>query len=167
MSSSYRLAYRDPARRRGSAGAVDDGAVKPPLTSLVDVMTILLVFLLHTFSVDGQLVTPSTDLELPLSTSRQRATPALSVELTSGGILVDGRHLGGTAAGAGADSLLVGPLYEELQRITAATGTGGQPQPISIMCDRRLGFHVLKRVVHTCSIAGYGDFSLLVRNGER
>jgi hypothetical protein len=51
---------------RGMANAEIDGTFRPQLTSLIDVMTILLVFLIKSFSVDGNLITPSDDLILPV-----------------------------------------------------------------------------------------------------
>jgi biopolymer transport protein ExbD len=45
--------------------------IKPQLTSLIDVMTILLVFLLKSFSVEGNLISVSTDMNLAESTSRK------------------------------------------------------------------------------------------------
>ena len=66
----------------------------PPLTSLVDMMTILLVFLLQSFSAEGQLVTPSKDLELAESTSKKSQKPSLMIEVTHNSVLVDGRVIG-------------------------------------------------------------------------
>jgi len=48
--------------RRPTAGGHSNGVAKPQLTSLVDMLTILLVFLLKSFSVEGYLVSAATDL---------------------------------------------------------------------------------------------------------
>lgn len=59
-----------------------DGTVRPQLTSLVDVMTILLVFLIKSFSSEGSLVTPAADLVLPVSTSEETPRVRSSIEIT-------------------------------------------------------------------------------------
>ncbi len=130
-----------------------------PLTSLVDMMTILLVFLLHSFSVDGQIVTPSSDLELPASTSNQSAHPAVRVEVTTTGINVEGQPVVSLAELAG-DDLRIDAL------LAALTASGAAPATISIHCDRRHDFRILKRVLRTCHEAGCDDLSLLVLREE-
>ena len=80
------LATRVSASRPRPADGDLGSAPRPQLTSLVDLMVILLVFLLKSFSVEGQLVTPATDLQLPTSQVREVARPALSVEVTTAGI---------------------------------------------------------------------------------
>jgi biopolymer transport protein ExbD len=130
-----------------------------PLTSLVDMMTILLVFLLHNFSVDGQIVTPSADLELPPSSSVVAARPALRVEVSTVGINVEGRPVVALADLAG-DDLRIDAL------LTALVVDGAPPAAISIHCDRRLDFRLLKRVLRTCHEAGCDNLSLLVLREE-
>ncbi len=148
-------AARAAAGRTGAALAV----AKPQLTSLVDALTILLVFLLKSFSADGELVTPSCDLVLPTSTSRERPLPTVSIEIAAGRICVDGDPL--PPSGAATDSLMIPALAERLQAITRATGTADRPHEVTIQCDRRVSFAVVKQVMHTCARSGYGDFGLL------
>jgi len=135
-----------------------NGHTRPQLTSLVDMMVILLVFLLKSFSVEGQLVSASPDLELPRSTAETVAEPELSIEVTTTGINLDGARVAGFPATATMDSLVIAPLYDALMDLAVVTET----QPITIQCDRRIDFAVLKRVLFTCNQAEYDDLSLLV-----
>lgn len=141
------------APRRLSAGE----AVRPPLTSLVDMMVILLVFLLKSFSVDGQLVTPAADLQLPPSSCEVVAEPALGVEVTLAGINLEGEPVASLPAGE--DSLLIPELEAALRNARGASVA----RRANVQCDRRVDFAVLKRVLATCSAAGYDDLSLLVQ----
>ncbi len=134
-----------------------NGIARPQLTSLVDMMVILLVFLLKSFSVEGQLVTPSPDLHLPESAATTPVESALSLEVTTGGIVLDGRHVADLPT-ASTDSLLIAPLASALRDL----GPGGEGQALSIQCDRRVDFAVLKRVLFTCDRTGHDDLSLLV-----
>ncbi len=65
----------------------EEAIFKPQLTSLIDVMTILLVFLIKSFSVSGNLVTPSKDLVLPTSDSKKTAKNIPSSEISKTHIL--------------------------------------------------------------------------------
>jgi len=133
------------------------GADSPPLTSLVDMMTILVVFLLVNFSVQGELASSADTLRLPESASRLRAEPALSIEVGPRAISVDGRPVVDLAAAG--DSLLIAPLAAALRR----AAPGAPPRRVTLQCDRDLDFSVLKRVIHTCSASGIADFALLVQ----
>jgi biopolymer transport protein ExbD len=136
----------------------DTGICKPQLTSLIDVMTILLVFLMKSFSVEGNLITPSPDLELPLSTSRNAPEPVTTLEITSSIVTSDGETVADVAAFVKSDSLLIPPLSDWLRlRHTQAT------REIMLQADRHIPFNVLKRVMYTCSKEGFDDFTILVQ----
>jgi len=126
-------------------------------------MTILVVFLLVNFSVEGEIFTPSRDVCLPGSESRVPARPALSVEVSLSGISVDGEPVAALAATMEGDAMLIAPLKEMLA--SRRLGATGLP-PLTIQCDRAIDFRVLKKVVYTCSQAGGSDFALLVRREE-
>lgn len=126
-----------------------------PLTSLVDMMTILLVFLLHSFAIDGQIVTPAADVQLPPSRSERPTGPALRVEVTVTTVRVDGRSVAELSSLAGDDPAAVAALR-------TALAADGEPAAISIHCDRRVGFRYLKRVLRACQEAGGEDLDLLV-----
>ena len=139
-----------------------NGVAKPQLTSLVDMLTILLVFLLKSFSVEGNLVAASQDLNLPESMSIEAPTPMINVEITSKGVNIDGVQVVDLAAVVGQDSLMIVSLYDGLKDIAASSGIADQENEVTIQCDRALGFQIIKKVMYTCSQASFSDFSLLV-----
>ncbi len=151
---------------RLSSDAAAEGTFRPQLTSLVDVMTILLVFLLKSFSVEGNLVTPSADLELPLSTAQKPPKPTCTIEITRNAIASEGTIVAPLELVANQDSLLVAPLFDwmSLQRSKCEDTT--KLQEVMIQSDREIPFHVVKRVMYTCSKAGFRDFSVLVLEEE-
>jgi len=131
-------------------------AARLQLTSLVDMMVILVVFLLKSFSVEGQLVTPAADLELPESTVEVPVVAGLIVEIGLEWVRVDGRDIMATAAVA-ADSTALAGAFEDLAAAAAP--------PVTVQCDRRLDFRVLGGVLRACGRAGLEDISLLVIGG--
>jgi len=150
-----------------SAGkARSNGVAKPQLTSLVDMLTILLVFLLKSFSVEGNLVSASEDLSLPESNSQESPTPMINVEITTTSVNIDGTLVVNLAEVAGQDSLMISPLYDGLRIIATNTGIDDQQNEVTIQCDRSLDFQIVKKVMYTCAQASFADFSLLVTQEE-
>ncbi len=146
------------------SGAGDSGTFRPQLTSLIDVMTILLVFLIKSFSVEGNIVTPSPDLTLPLSSSRMPARPAYTVEITRDAVIAEGRVVADNDVLARSDSLMIPRLHEWMRGTRPEGDTTARE--VMIQSDHRVRFDVVKRVMYTCSKAGFSDFVVLVVEEE-
>src|SRR5512136_413263 len=65
------------------------GTVKLNLTSMIDMFTLMVVFLLKNYSAQGQLVTPAQGLLLPTSSIEKNAGEALSVKISQTAIMVE------------------------------------------------------------------------------
>ncbi len=145
----------------GAAGAASESAFRPQLTSLIDVMTILLVFLLKSFSVEGQLVTPSQNLQLPVS--EQKSTPEVlpNIEITTTAVRAEGIRIVENKDILQQDSLMIPPLSQWIQDYmvhTADTTT----RRIMLQTDRNVAFSIVKKVMATCSKNGFDKFDILV-----
>ena len=147
-------------------GAPDGGTFRPQLTSLIDVMTILLVFLIKSFSVEGNIITPAKDLVLPVSTSEKSPRPRCSIEITRTALLAEGQHLEAVAAIAASDTLLVPPLYSWMRLQRDKCDDSLRAPEVMIQCDREVQYAIVKKVMYTCSRAGFNDFSVLVLQEE-
>ncbi|MFW5959741.1 MAG: ExbD/TolR family protein [Chitinivibrionales bacterium] len=137
------------------------GAFRPQLTSLIDVMTILLVFLIKSFSVEGNLISPPEDLELPVSKSDKKAEPRLSLTVTKSAILHEERTLTQDKDFAESDSVLIPSLAEWIQEKGFS-----RDKTVIIEADKRLEFRILKRVMYTLSKSGLEDFQILAIRKE-
>lgn len=141
---------------RRPAGCIRPAA-RPQLTSLVDMMVILVVFLLKSFSVEGQLMTPADGLELPVTAKAAPVSAGRVIEIGPEMIRVDGSDILATAT-ATADTTA---LAAALARV-AAEDAG----VVVVQCDRRLDFAVLGHVLRACGRAGLDDLSLLALEEE-
>jgi len=135
---------------------------KPQMTSLIDILTLLLVFLIQSFSAEGNLVTPSTDLTLPMSSSKKPPKPSLMLELTHNGVVADGKQLTANESFARDPDFLVKNVYGWLMAQKVKIGKAETQRQIILQCDRDLEFNIVKRIMFTCSKAGFTDFSVLV-----
>jgi len=142
----------------------DAGTFKPQLTSLVDVMAIILVFLIKTFSTEGTIITASSDLELPVSTSVKKPTPRLSIEIGRGAVMSEGTLIASTDSYAKRDSLLIPELFKWLNR--KRTTLAENASQTLIQCDKEAPYAIVKKVMYTCSKAKFSDFSVLVIQEE-
>ena len=78
------------------------------LTSMMDMMTIILVFMIKNIDAEGQLVTQAENLVLPNSTSKvQPKEVSLTVVVDNGFVVVDNEKIVPTADVLAQDSLLV------------------------------------------------------------
>lgn len=140
-----------------------EGAFKPQLTSLIDVMTILLVFLIQNFSVEGNLITPSKDLTLPVSSVDTRPEMMVSVQISEEAVMVDGEKMADVQEFASTEEYLIPALFERM-KIEKERST--EPK-VMIEADREMPFNIIKRVAFTCNKAGFSDFSVLVYQEEK
>jgi len=140
------------------------GTFRPQLTSLVDVMAIILVFLIKTFSTEGNIITPSSDLELPVSTSVKLPKPQWSIEIARDMVMSEGTFIASTKAYAKSDSLLIPELFKWLDKKRRQRADSSSQ--VLLQCDREVPYAIVKKVMYTCSKANFADFSILVIQEE-
>ncbi len=145
------------------------GSAKPQMTSLVDVLTVLVFFLLKNFSADGDILTPSPGLELPQSTAQVRAEKTLVIAISEHHVLAEGAPIAlvdEVLAAQSPDIPALGRWLAERRKATeeiarynpAVTFTG----KLTIQGDRKIPFRLLHKVLNTCGENGYSKFSLAV-----
>lgn len=139
---------------------------RPQLTSLIDVMTFLLVFLIKSFSVDGNIITPASNLDLPTSTSPKKPQPSLSIEITKNAVLCEGEVLSTLDAKSSRDSLLLPGVFHRMAAYKQNHPVVKDPEKVLIQADREIDFSYLKRVMYSCSKAGFSDFTILAVKKE-
>jgi biopolymer transport protein ExbD len=139
-------------------------AVRPQLTSLIDVMTILLVFLIQSFSAEGSLVSATPAVALPLSSATAAPQPHPTVTMTTDALLLDGKKVVALRELHKSEALSIAALEKAL----GARNKGDTAAAASVVveADRRISFADVKKVLYTCSKAGFSDFSVLVLREE-
>lgn len=140
----------------------DEPSPRLEMTSLVDMMVILVVFLLMSFSADDQIVTPTAGLNLPSSTSKLSVPQGLMVEVGLDNVLVAGRKIMPLRALSNIDSAGLVPLTRALKSAVVE----GTQEKILVQADRRVPYSSLSQVLRACADAGLSDVSLVVLGGE-
>jgi biopolymer transport protein ExbD len=138
-----------------STGEQNDDTISPQLTSLIDAMTILLVFLIQNFSAQGNLIMTQTDIKLPYSEVKETPLPAFMVQITESEVRVQGITVVKNENFENSIDLIIPELFEKLPK--------NEPDKrIIIEADKNLPFNIVKRVCFSCSAAGFEDFEILV-----
>lgn len=137
---------------------IQEAPARLQLTSLVDMMVILVVFLLMSFSVEGQLITPAEGLELSPSTSDQPVVAGLVIEVGPQEVRLAGRTVQPTASLAIDNAEALKPLLDALSAMELPVAS----TPVLLQVDRRVPYSSLSKVLGTCSGAGWANLSLVV-----
>ena len=157
MSFMGRAARMDRHHARHKKGSLN-------LVSLMDIFTILVFFLLVNSS-DVEVLPNARDVQLPESIAEAKARESVVILVTDTEILVQGRVVSQIDDVLASDDLVIPSLKAELvaqaERSLLATD-GDQGREVTIMGDREIPYHLLKRVMATCTDADYGRLSLAV-----
>jgi biopolymer transport protein ExbD len=147
------------------------------ITPMLDMMTILLVFLLMSFAASAQNINIA-NLVLPYSTTKLPIEEALTLMVSKDGILVDQRLVAEFDEKGwfkredlpeGPQGYLIKPLYEALtaradhfRRIEEFGGSQFVGR-IAVISDKNIPYSIIFRVLYTCGRAEFGRFKLFVQ----
>ncbi len=144
-----------------------DRKVTLNLTSMIDMFTILLVFLLKSYSADGQLVTVSDQLTLPKARVEKKVELKLEIQVNNSVIVVDGDPVVAVDAellsSGNSIPVLVTRLRDHLEYSRQSRGTLTEDDmKINIQGDVGIPAILVQRVMASCSEAGYSGQNLAV-----
>jgi biopolymer transport protein ExbD len=130
---------------------LDVGALAP----MVDMMTLLLVFLLRSYSNEVAPSAPEGHFELAGTASDASRSGGVQILVSEEAIWVDGHRVAAVAYLP--KDLLIRDVYD---RLLSVRGKGR----VEIHADRTVPYGVLKRVLHTARAAGFTELSLVGAN---
>jgi biopolymer transport protein TolR len=143
------------------------------LTSLIDLFTILVLFLLFNMASGGEVIPSSQKIKLPQSISDTVPKATVTIIVTEDNITVEGVEVGSVSRVMSTEDLVIPDLKKELDRhaekarkVGEATGTQVFEGKVTILGDRLLPFRLLEKVMFTCSQAEFSDISLAVIQKE-
>jgi biopolymer transport protein ExbD len=165
-------AIRSYARKLAEPDVIKDLNITP----MMDMMTIILVFLLKTFSSSTSTITFDSNLQVPTSTTQLRTKEAISVTVTKKVILVEGDGIAPITSGKvdpavkrdGENGYYITPLVDVLEKharkekkVAELTGVPWEAQ-LMLVADQTTPYRLLTEVLYSCGQAGYANYRLLV-----
>ena len=146
------------------------------ITPMMDMMTIILVFLLKSFTSSASTITFDQNLQVPKSTTQLKQKLAVMVTITKKVILVEGDAVAPINAGKvdptvkrdGENGYYITPLVDILEKharkekkVAELTGSTWEAQ-LMLVADQTTPYRLLTEVLYSCGQAGYGNYRLLV-----
>jgi biopolymer transport protein ExbD len=139
---------------------------KMNLTSLMDVFTILVFFLLVNSASTEVLETPKK-VTLPASTVEDKPRETVVIFVSPEEVTVQGKSVILVSDILAADGQDIAPIADRLAEVSARiiglkTRAVAESQEVTILVDKTVPFRVVKKVMSTCISQGYGRISLAV-----
>jgi biopolymer transport protein ExbD len=136
------------------------------LTSLMDVFTILVFFLLFNTS-DSEIVDSPRHITLPDSVVETKPRETVVIMVGPEMVLVQGEAVIKTAELIAYGNETVAVITERLEQlerriIGMSTRAVAESKEVTILADKSIPFTALKKIMSTCTGSGYGKISLAV-----
>lgn len=165
-----------PRKKKIRRGGEEPGGLS--MNSLMDIMTIILVFLLKSYSTDPVQLKSAPDLKPPFSNSELKAVESTIITVTLNNIMVDDAPVakldGGKVSQAdlSGGSFLIDPLLQKLnetvehqKRVYSFRDKKQFEGIATIVADRHVPFELLSQVMYTAGQATFGKFKFMVVKG--
>jgi len=136
------------------------------LTSLMDIFTILVFFLLVNSASTEVLETPKK-ITLPASVVEEKPRETVVIFVSPEEVTVQGESVVRIEEILASANPNIGPIAERLEQlgrkiIGLKTQTVAESKEVTILADRTVPFSVVKKVMSTATGQGYGRISLAV-----
>jgi biopolymer transport protein ExbD len=164
-------AYRRNRRiKRERAGEIKELNI----TAMMDMMTIILVFLLKSYNASSENVTMTQELQIPHSTTLANPQDNISVTITLADVSVNDKKVVPVVNGSipaterEGSGLLIPGVLEALTREVDKQKYIAKYNPkapftgrVNIICDRRVPYHTVLEVLYTAGQAELGQYKLM------
>lgn len=137
------------------------------LISMMDILTTLVFFLLIHVTNDVETIPVPGIVQLPASFSTAKPTPSKTIYITTNEILIEEKKIADVRTIINSRESTIEPLEKALlldiaNNKTAAINDKKPDKKIIIMGDKDIPFTLFKKVMNTCSNAGYSTITLAV-----
>ena len=136
------------------------------LTSLMDVFTILVFFLLVN-SATTEVLTQPKQITLPDSDVESKPRETVVIFIGTEEVVVQGVTVARVADIAASEGEYVAPVSQRLAELAGgliglSTRAVAESQEVTVLADKKVPFNVIKKVMATCAEEGYTKVSLAV-----
>jgi len=141
------------------------------LTSMVDMLTILVVFLLQTFSASGELLTVSKNITLPEAINYKDLEQAPIIAVSRDSVTLNGDPKADSQELSRENTVdwKIPQLHDDLV-VLKNNFKLLHPNPedwkglVIVQADKNIDFKVIKKVMYTCAVAGYNNVNFAVQS---
>ena len=169
---------------RVRAAIADEGDISHlNITAMMDMMSILLVFMLKQFAAEQANMTMNDSLQLPKSSSPIKPLPSVNVTVSTQSIIVEGEPVVAVRAGAvdpsskpeGPNGFRIAPVVDTLQkhanRLKKLEVISGGAQKFDgtmlLLVDRSIPYRLVTEVLYSAGQAEFRNYRLVVLQKEK
>lgn len=171
-------------KKRRSVIKKDKEELDVDITSLLDILVILLVFLLKSYNPSDLKLDVTKNLEIPESISKRLGNSAVTIQITRDkDVLIDNKKIGNLNRTQGRIGFLEKRLKElkkinekeakQLKSRSIATGDIKEiekrlkaKRQVNIVMDQELAYSIMQKVMHTSATAGFSKFKFIVQGNK-
>ncbi|MBI5509747.1 MAG: biopolymer transporter ExbD [Deltaproteobacteria bacterium] len=171
-----RKRYRKGRRaKRDKAGEIKELNI----TAMMDMMTIILVFLLKSYMTSSAAVTISEDLKIPRSTTQAKPEDAINVTVTLAQVAVNDKAACPVVNGAipedyrEGSGMMISPVFDALTKEVEKQKYIAKFNPkqpftgkLNVIADRRVPYHTILEVLYTAGQAELGQYKLMALKND-
>lgn len=144
------------------------------ITSLLDILVILLVFLLKSYNSSGVVFNVPKGISLPRSTSQNINNAGVIVQVSTTAIYVDDKVVLDIQSTQGKKIFNKGnviiPLFEELNKkkktfkqvAKSSENANDFSGIVNLIVDKSIKYNFLKKLLNTCASAGFQKYKFVV-----
>jgi biopolymer transport protein ExbD len=157
---------------QGGGRSSKSGYAELNLTSMVDMLTILVVFLLQTFSASGELLSVQKNIVLPDAQNFAQLEVAPIIAVSKDAVTLNGMPMA-DATELNTDNTAdwkITKLYDDLVTLKnnfQLLHPAGSADPfkgmVIVQADKNVDFKVIKKVMYSCSMAGYTNVNFAIQ----
>jgi biopolymer transport protein ExbD len=141
-------------------------AIDVDITSLLDILTILLVFLLKSYNASDLKLDLTKGLQMAESDSKHmtRFAPVVQVNKEAK-VFLNNKEIGRLPA-SGEMPVLTAKLKEERNKTEEKNKVNKQQynaELVNLVFDKEMDYAIVQRVMHNSALAGYSQFKFIVK----
>ena len=150
------------------------GMLEIDITSLLDILVIMLVFLLKSYNSSGIVINVPKNVSLPISQSQNQNSSGLIVQVSDSAIWVEDKVIIDKVKEKMVidknDDKLIVALFDELvsrkktinQISKMSPGNQDFSGVINFIIDRSVKYSEIQKLMHTCAASGFQKFKFVV-----
>lgn len=152
------------------------------IVAMMDMMTIILVFLLKSYQASTLNVNMSADLSIPVSSTQLQPQENITVTVSMSELAVNDRAVVPLERGVippkykdgrNAEAFYVGPIYDALKKevdkqkyIAQYNKNAPFSGRINVVADKKISYRTLMEVLYTAGQAELGEYKFMVMKNE-
>lgn len=143
------------------------------ITSMTDMFTILLVFLLQTYSTNDVQIEPVSGVRLPASNTDRNPVEGIKISLSPTELKFDQNKIANVqnevfeaSAIDSNDPKFIKPLFDELQKYNKENEKSPKIGKVLFMADQDLPYGLISKVMYTASMAGFPNLKMVTVVGN-